>query len=653
LTALLLLQHMPSLQAASLESIDAEIAKANGILKTASSESRSSASARAATLTSVIEQLHTVLESVETVPGLTNEEREAKSSEVLTIIFWCKKMMPLDLSGRSIAVKSGPDATRDSAATNGNTLLQSGAAAPATAAAEKQIELDESAYNRAKAYATAHPNDLETSVTWFESVAFYFPQSKWGERAAQDARQIRTRLDALRAPLHTVINEKVQRLNLSECLETLAKNLAAESSEPKKVQITQLKKDVENIQTLQEKLLKTSESRNSFADIPLQDLGLQTKGYFKQATKTGICYAPAAGDDGTKCIPWNEFGARPMIRLVGRLLPSDGETLQQLSMAATTVEDYPAAQQFFSKLLTTDPQRVKNLTAYFDRAQTGYKNSAEGSARGQLTAAKALFTSRKFTEGMERLTALQQELASNSSLQSMLKEVGKYRSAMRRQYQIDDVGNPITLFERSIRNTFAGDVTVDEITGNIEATYDFTNPEQFRDWSIIDYFGKPSTKPDWRAADGGMSCSGMNTILAWKFPISISSISADMTFLDGTHRVVIYTEMTKEKPYGIYAWCRDGQSRIGRGKVSDWGWFCKNRFIWRTGEIANVAFNYDPDNKYPLEVRVNGESAVRGQFPHNRGQFGFCFDGGRGTVANVHIKGVLDPDQLKQLTASK
>jgi hypothetical protein len=224
---------------------------------------------------------------------------------------------------------------------------------------------------------------------------------------------------------------------------------------------------------------------------------------------------------------------------------------------------------------------------------------------------------------------------------------------VRRQYQIDDVGNPITVFERTIRNVFAGDVTVDELTGNIEATYDFSTPEQLRDWSIVDYFGKESMKPDWRHTNSSMSCSGMNTILIWKFPLNALSISADMTFLDATHKVVIYTEMSKDKPYGTFAWCRDGQSRIGRGKVNDWGWFSKTRFIWRTGELANVAFSYDPDSKYPLDVEVNGECAVRGQFPHGRGQFGFCFDGGRGTITNVHIKGVLDMDQLKLLTASK
>src|SRR4051812_41383221 len=86
LIAVFFFQHAFSVQAASLDNIDSEIEKANQILKTAGSESRSSASERAAALTAAIERLHAVLESVEKVPELTTEQREAKSSEVLALI---------------------------------------------------------------------------------------------------------------------------------------------------------------------------------------------------------------------------------------------------------------------------------------------------------------------------------------------------------------------------------------------------------------------------------------------------------------------------------------------------------------------------------------------------------------------------------------
>ena len=92
------------MHAATIEEIDAEIAKADGILKSTASESKCSAEQRAKILSDAIDDLHTVIEMIEKVTNLTPEERDKKASEVMTVIFWCKKMMPLDLSGGSIAV---------------------------------------------------------------------------------------------------------------------------------------------------------------------------------------------------------------------------------------------------------------------------------------------------------------------------------------------------------------------------------------------------------------------------------------------------------------------------------------------------------------------------------------------------------------------
>jgi hypothetical protein len=410
-----------------------------------------------------------------------------------------------------------------------------------------------------------------------------------------------------------------------------------------------LKQGVEDIQAIQHKIIANHEHRSAPLNLSFADVGLSRHGWLNHADKAGVSYSREQGDSESVPVSWADFGAKTMIHLAEKTLSLDGETLQQVAVAATMTEDFAAAQRLFARLLTADPQRVKNVTTYFERAQTGYQNSAEGSARTRFAASKALFKDRKFADGMQLLTGLQQELAANSSLQSLLKEVDRYRSTMRRQFQIDDAGNPITAFERLIRAVFGGEVKVDQSTGEIEACYDFSNIDQLRDWSIIEWFGKDSVKPDWRPGSGVMNCAGMNTILAWKFPVDDFSVTADVTYLDSSHRFVIYSCMNKEKPYGIWAWCREGRAKIWKGKVSDFGWYSSARFIWRPGEKAEVTFGYDGNSEFPFGIEVNHHTGVRGQLVRERGLIGFSFDGGRGTIGNVRIKGTLDPQQLKQL----
>jgi hypothetical protein len=101
---------------------------------------------------------------------------------------------------------------------------------------EKAIEYDEVAYNRAKAYVTAHPGDIRGSAVRFETVAACYPGSKWAEKSLQEAKQIRAKLEAQRTSQQPLIM-RVEKLELAEVLATLDKDSAA-------------KKDIEVLQDM-------------------------------------------------------------------------------------------------------------------------------------------------------------------------------------------------------------------------------------------------------------------------------------------------------------------------------------------------------------------------------------------------------------------
>ena len=386
--------------------------------------------------------------------------------------------------------------------------------------------------------------------------------------------------------------------------------------------------------------------------LPLSDIGVEKRGWIKRGSETGVSVSFASKNAPPTVMPWSDLGARAMLSLAEKLLNlHDGETLEQLAVAATVTEDYITAQGHFEALLRTAPGRVNSVAGYFERALSGYKNTAEGDATIRLKKAKDLVKKKKLTEAMPLLTALQKDLARDSALQELLTEVDKYRRHVRRRYQVDDEGNPITAFERKVRKVFGGDVRLDEGTGRIEVLYDFSEAAQIRDWLIVDDRLKPSSAGGWTVQGGACRCLGNGRLLMWRFPLLEFDVRADVIYLDQTYRkrTVIYSCMTKRNPWGVWAWCRNGEAKLDAGRLDNWGWYSSARFIWRPGEVATLHYRLDPRSAWPFRLTVNGQYAISGQERQEPGCIAFSFDFGRGSVDNVEIKGVLDRKLMRQI----
>ena len=76
-------------RAATMREVNALLDQANAALK-------SSGGDRATALGEAIEHCKRALELLGEVKGLSAEQRDKKSSDILSTLYWCKKMMPLE-----------------------------------------------------------------------------------------------------------------------------------------------------------------------------------------------------------------------------------------------------------------------------------------------------------------------------------------------------------------------------------------------------------------------------------------------------------------------------------------------------------------------------------------------------------------------------
>jgi hypothetical protein len=322
----------------------------------------------------------------------------------------------------------------------------------------------------------------------------------------------------------------------------------------------------------------------------------------------------------------------------------DPEALEGLAIGATVVGDFMLAHAMFDELMSLAPERAAGVVGYFERAQSGYRSSAEGGAKIQFDEAKKLVRQRKFPEAMAILNELRKKLAENSSLKDYLNEVNDFRRKTMRRNRIDDEGKPISAFEKRVRAVFGGDVKLDEQSGAIEVVYDFEDKGQLRDWQIARQFEQIERKGGWTIMQGKAQCLGANkAMLVWKFPVSEFDIQADVTYRSQANRVVVCAGMSTQNPFGVWAWCKGGRARLGTGRISMYGWYSSARFIWRPGEVATLRF-IEGGDRYPYILTVNGDCAIAGR-PFRKvvaGPVAFGFEGGKGTVDNVVIKGTLD-----------
>jgi len=621
--------------------VDALIQKANGSLRGASEEKK------AEIIKLAIETCQEALALLEEIPGLSEGEKEKKASEIMSVIYWCRKMTPLDLSGRELA-------TASSSAGKGPS---SGAEEGADHGARTGPQVDELAFARAKDYARKNPNDLDGALLRYEGVAASFPRSRWGMDAAREAALVRAKIEQLRAAAAKAIGEMIQRLELEAAVASLARDMAGEGSPAKKEQLRRMTDGVERLMALQARLVATLESLNRSLSVPFGELGLEKAGWVKAGGKKGVSVSLEAQGAPRTEMAWSEFGARAAVHLAEKLLNlSDSATVEELVVAATVAEDPFTAYRLFERLLLAAPERVADAAEYFERAHSGYKASSEGSARLRFKEAKDLITKRKVKEGFALLTEIQRGLAKDSALRDLLSEVDAYRRSMMRQHGVNDRGEKLSAFEKTVRKAFGGDAKLDEQTGAVEVVYDFSSASQLKDWATVAQYGQPSRSASWTVSGGAAKCRGDKAILMWNFPITRFDFTAEVTYDDATSQkqTIIYTCMNDKNPHGVRVMCRGGAARLQMGDRGYWS--AKTRFVWRPGEVATVRFAHEPGRRYPFEVTVNDQYAISGyifrQGVTDNGCIGFGFDGGTGSVDNVAITGILDMDWFRKATAN-
>jgi hypothetical protein len=140
-------------------------------------------------------------------------------------------------------------------------------------------------------------------------------------------------------------------------------------------------------------------------------------------------------------------------------------------------------------------------------------------------------------------------------------------------------------------------------------------------------------------------------MLIWRFPISDFDVHADMTYEDESKGVILSACMSRAAPDGASVCFKNGYAHRNWG--SSYGYYyitysgsSRPRVIWRPGEVATLRFTPWKGYRDYFRLTVNGEYAgytyIYKTADVRPGNVAFGFDGGRGTVDNVVIKGKLD-----------
>ena len=525
--AILLIPFLFLLSGLSRPARGATLAEVDSLLRGAGAELKKESGDRAAKFQAAIDKAREALELLEKVQGLSEEARDKKGTEIMSMIYWSRKMKPLDLSGRELASKSKTDVkpTRTTGPPGGGETQTKGAPP------EKQTEFDRLTFERAQKYAKRHPEDLEGILLRFEGIAASYPKTKWGKKAAEEAESSRKKLQAARKAVLAARQKQIERLELNEALAALDSDIAKERNASRKAQLGRLKKDVAALESCWQRVVKGLEALLMTMHHPLEELGIDRKGWILRGGKKGVEVAMRSRNAPPILMTWQDLGAAPTVRLGKKLLNmKDPDDIESLAIGSTVVGDFMLAHEMFEKLLPLAPERIARVVGYFERAQTGYRSSAEGGAKIRFDEAKKLVRRRRYPEAMAIVNELRNDLAKNSSLRDYLREVNDFRRKTMRKYRIDDAGRPINAFQKKVRKLFGGDVKLDENNAEIEVVYDFEDKGQLRDWMIALQFGQPTLKGGWTIMKGKAYCLGRGTYLMWRFPVSEWDLQADITY---------------------------------------------------------------------------------------------------------------------------
>jgi hypothetical protein len=632
----------PAAQGATMADVNDLLQKAGAIL-------RDSEADRAGSLREAIDLCRRALETLEAVPDLSQEQRDKKSAEILSTVYWCRKMMPLDLHGnqKASAVTQGASAPKPA---RGGEAAETAEPAPVA----KVEEHDKTAFESTKSYAGRNPQDLEGALIRYEGIAASYPKTKWGMKAADEAATLLGQIEKARAAVFATRKEQIARLEVDEALKAIEADIASPPLKSKRVQLEELAADIRALHKLKGKLIEALELSPISLSEPLATYGIEKEGILLNGNAEGVTVVLGAKTSPRTKWPWSAFGAKAMVRLASRYTRgAQADWVEMVAVGATITEDFVLAHELFGRLLTLAPERATKLVGYFARATSGYRASAQGSTQLALNEAKKLIKAKDYVEAFKRLSQIREALASNSALVDKLKEVNNFRLETMLRNKLNGEGKPLSAFERKCRAVFGGDVKLDEKTGKIEVLYDFSNARQLHDFLIGFQYGQ-WRNAGWAVSGGRVTSLAKNLNLFWKFPITDVDVQAEVIYNTPGGRC----ELSVQNNADIYDLATGGFTNGAAGIVSP----RSNRLyrrdrgraaIWRPGEAATLrikASSYSPDF---FDLYFNGDRIAYtyswAEAPRP-GAVAFGFDSGTGSIDNLLIRGTLDMKWFEENT---
>jgi len=648
--------------AATLAEIETLVEEANSALRAGSGD-------RAASLREAIKKCKRALELLDEIDDISDKVRDKKSSEILSTLYWCKKMMPMDLSGHQKVGAAGKGGPKPEPEKRGD------ASSRRTSAPRSSKEHDKIAFDLAADYAKRASQDLEGIVIRYEGVAALYPNTKWGQKAQTEADKTRARLERTRQAAISSSKDLVARLRYDDALAAIEKEKSQPRMKDNIAALDQLAEDVRSLRRLHAKVIDAVTARQIGLDIPFSELGLKKTGWLLRGDADGLDVAIGSKSSPKKRWSWGDLGAKGMVLLGSRFVTANNvEWTELVAVGATITEEYTIAHDLFGKLLTMAPERANKLTGHFQRATSGYKSSGEGRTTIQMSEAKNLVRKRKYEEAFVLLNGLRTSLASNSAMVDKLREVNDYRRELMFKKGLNERGAPLSLFEKKVRAAFGGDVKLDEDTGRIEVTYDFADKRQLRDFGIAYLYGQ------WRRSSSGFAISkgqlhalGKKYNVFWKFPVRDPDVQVDVTYLTKKGRFEL--SINNKKPgtgggggmYGGYGYGGVDRTIAGfnqweAGRVSPYSgeiysysssYREKTRMLWRAGEPATVRLMPSSTSSSRSDLYFNGDwvGYCYDYGESEGGGIGFGFNGGKGSIDNIVIRGRLDMAWFDEYTS--
>ncbi|MHC4250677.1 MAG: MCP four helix bundle domain-containing protein [Planctomycetota bacterium] len=634
----------------------ATMAEVNTLIEQANAALRAGGDNRATSLREAIERCKRALELLGEVDGISDEVRDRKSSDILSTLYWCRKMLPMDLSGHQ---KTGAS---KKAGAKAQPEREGAAPAKPKSAPVKTKEHDKNAFELVQRYAGRQPHDLEGIVIRYEGVAASYPNTKWGKKALDEAGKARQKLAKARVAVLAARRDQIQELRFADALAAIEKDRLSPRMKAYGASLDALAADVRSLQRLHAKVIDALKLSQVRLEEPLGDLGIEKKdGWLLGGDAEGLDVVLGEKSAPKTRWSWSEFGAKAMVRLGGRFVRgNNAEWTELVAVGATITEDHVLAHDLFGKLLVLAPERVTGLTGYFERATSGYKSSSEGQTAIRLGEAKNLVRKRRFEEAFALINEVRTDLASNSAMVEKLREVNDHRRKLMLRNKLNHLGKALSPFEKKVRAAFGGDVMLDEATGRIEVLYDFSDSRQLRDFGIAYLYGQwKKSSSGFQVAKGQLYALGKRLKVFWRFPVKDVDVQVDVTYFDQGGQFHLSVHNNDERYDSTTGGFADGEAGYVSRYSGLYSYSSSFRerapMIWRPSETATVRMKQSEDGFDCFDLFFNGDYVAYAYCWSDApgpGAIGFGFNGGKGAIDNILIRGTLDMQWFREYTSS-